>query len=270
MNLSAVTELVPSPILDTAADSFVAAKRHQDQNEFVFTENGHEFRYTYTDKKEFSFFFNAIQNGETRREGVPLELFNFDGGHDAIIDIGAHFGLYTVIFGVQNPDAEFVAFEPSSSNAAICEQQVAANGMDATVEQAAVSDHDGEAELALAETEQSGLNWFESSVSHSISPELETTKTETVPVRSIDSILDELDAEQPFVKIDAEGAEYQIMDELLERNGPIRGFVELHPDLINDGSAFEIILWLEENGFDHEIIKDRVPTRPGLFFEPSA
>jgi len=218
------------------------------------------------DHRQFSFFYNAIENGATRREKVSLDLFDFDDC-DLILDIGAHFGLYTIIFGVQNPDATIVAYEPNEYNKNTCQMQIKQNGLAAEVQQAAVSDEDGTATLALSDREVFGLNWFESSVGHRLSTSTSGGRTESVDVISIDTILDNYDANAPFIKIDAEGAEYEIMRTLLERPEPIRGFVELHPDFINDGSAFDIICWLDEHGKKYEIVKDHIPTRPGIYFE---
>lgn len=71
---------------------------------------------------------------------------------DVVLDVGAHIGLYALTAArAVGPTGRVVAFEPSSANRAILEQNIAENGYrNVEVVAAAVGDEPGKADLALS------------------------------------------------------------------------------------------------------------------------
>jgi FkbM family methyltransferase len=193
--------------------------------------------------------------------------------HDALIDVGAHFGLYSVILGVLNPELPLYSFEPSPYNAEICRENIEANHIDGEVFEAAVGRSNSRAQLNMRTRPGNGLQFFNSTIAHSIVTEKEDMKNDssvTVPTRALSSFCAEQGICHPFVKIDAEGAEHRIVNDLLNEADidGISGIVELHPDLIPDseGYAHEILFWFEQEGIDFECVKSHNPSRPAYYF----
>lgn len=124
-----------------------------------------------------------------------------------VIDLGGHrgyFGAYALTMGAKAVHS----FEPEPRNYDVLQRCVAsfrASGHDWTIENSAVADHDGDADLYL----------WEESYGHSLHSmgEGSTLAGTKVKVRSIAAVLQELDLEdrRTIAKVDVEGAECEVI-----------------------------------------------------------
>ena len=135
-----------------------------------------------------------------------------------VIDIGANYGLYTLAIAKKVGQSGLVyAFEPSSATASILSESVKENGFSQIIiEKKALSNETGEANLSI--NENSELN---SLVNRSGLNDL----SEKVTVTTLDNCMASFGWENiDFVKIDAEGAEENIINGglvFLDSNSPI-------------------------------------------------
>ena len=135
-----------------------------------------------------------------------------------VIDVGANFGLYTVLSAqAVSPTGRVYAFEPAESAFNLLEENVRLNGLAEVVEcyNLCIGASDGQTEFYLTEdTAFSGMAFTQRS------PLLRTKK---MPVRSIDSFLQEVGQSGiNALKIDVEGFEYAVLAGAMEtiRNSP--------------------------------------------------
>ena len=147
-----------------------------------------------------------------------------------VIDIGANYGLYTLNMANNvGPQGHVYAFEPATDTASILQMSIKLNNFkNVTTNQKALSHHEGE--MYLTKNEQSELNAL---VSESPTDEL----VEKVLVTSLDNFIDQINLTRiDFVKVDAEGAENDIIDgglRFLKSQSPIIQYE------INDGRSFK-------------------------------
>lgn len=136
-------------------------------------------------------------------------------GEGAALDVGANIGLTTVMIA-RHGTAPVYAFEPHAPTFACLEKTIAANGLSNV---RAVN-------LALGR-EAGTLPFFvdaDSSASHVVSPQAGGREGSiTVPLTTVDAFAASIDAPVSFIKIDAEGAEPDILAgaaETLARDRP--------------------------------------------------
>lgn len=121
------------------------------------------------------------------------------------IDIGANYGLFTLSMAkIVGPGGSIWAFEPASSTAALLCESIAINGFShVLIDQRALSDFAGTAQLSL--NENSELNEL-------VRNGASAGASETVTLISLDDAMQEYGwSDIEFVKIDAEGEEGAII-----------------------------------------------------------
>jgi FkbM family methyltransferase len=148
---------------------------------------------------------------------------------DTAIDVGAHYGVYSVLMAAKcGLSGHVVAFEPDPYAREILARNVALNPnlMPPVIESAACFDRVGEAVLfsrggnAQSSLVRSGVEFSDTLKSEEI----------TVATLTLDSYISRHDLVPQYVKIDAEGAEVRILKgarNLLAGNAEI--ICELHP-----------------------------------------
>jgi FkbM family methyltransferase len=141
------------------------------------------------------------------------------------VDAGAHMGDFSLLAAkVMGNQGRVIAFEPEPQNFGWLERSVELNGY-SCVEcfQVALSDTNGEGNLFIGK----GIGKHTLVQTHPHEQE-----TITVPVRTLDSVLNEIG--QPSIdvmKIDVEGAELRLLHGaagVLERNHPLKLFIDIH------------------------------------------
>lgn len=133
-----------------------------------------------------------------------------------VLDIGAHHGLYTILAARKvGPTGRVVAFEPSRRERRKLFLNLGLNGFtNVRVEHCALGRTDGEADFFLVDGAETGCN--------SLRPPNvdEPTRIVRVPVRTLDGRLRQRRIDHvDFIKMDAEGAELDILKGAVELLG---------------------------------------------------
>ena len=137
-------------------------------------------------------------------DAYRLEWFTSDLGDDPrAVDIGGHIGCFSLAFARQHPRARVETYEASPSTAAYTRRNMMINGFDdrVTVHQTAVSSSNGTLRFA-DNAGGSGLNGLTAP---------EGTPTIEVPCVAFVETLAQAGGPVDVVKIDTEGAEYEIV-----------------------------------------------------------
>ena len=166
---------------------------------------------------------------------------------DVIIDIGAHIGSFSVWAAQQAVSGHIFSFEPDPENYALLEENKNLNDLtNLSIFNSAVAEMRGQARLFTSDYHNMTHSFFEEGA-HDNS---------LVDTLSLTDILQEYGLKKVhYLKIDAEGAEYQIIlntpAEVLRRIDKI--FIEYH-DYLNHGYTYkDLIECLADNGFQTRI-----------------
>jgi FkbM family methyltransferase len=166
-----------------------------------------------------------------------------------IIDIGAHFGLFSVVSSqLTGSTGKIVCFEPTPGTYSVLIQTLKLNHCNNVIPvQAAVSDKEGTAIFYVSEIGGCNSN---SLVEKKTGKE---TKGYEVKLFTIDTITQEYLLNPGLIKIDAEGAEFDVLKGGLNTFQKFRPILilGLHPDFINQkGDSLEKI-WdlLQQAGY---------------------
>lgn len=165
---------------------------------------------------------------------------------DTVIDIGANFGSFAIVAARKvGPTGKVIAFEP---NPGVCQRlirNVTINRLgNVEVRNEAVGGEDGE--IVLLMQRRSSLTTTFTSIDQRVS---EGSRPITVKASAIASVLGSVGGSVALLKIDCEGAEYEIFDGLdRESLAPVRQItMELHA--VDGRSEREIVTKLENLGF---------------------
>jgi len=123
----------------------------------------------------------------------------------AILDVGAHSGMFVLWCRAINAEVPIFAFEPEPNNFSILKTHIAENHLKNVIaKQVAVSDSVGETQLQISDD----------SMNHALLVKLDTdAKTIKVQTTSLERILKQNHLSSvDLIKLDVEGAEYQILE----------------------------------------------------------
>ena len=175
--------------------------------------------------------------------------------NDRILDIGANIGYYTLLFAsIIGSKGHVFSFEPEPKNFKILESNVKLNNFhNTTLEKLAVSNQSGNIELYLSDE---GIG------QHRIHKSRFGKSSISVKMISIDDYFDNNFQKIDFIKIDVEGAEYDVlkgMKHILKNNSSIKILLEFNPiNLIEHGSdPKEFLDFLETHNFLLHIISEK-------------
>jgi FkbM family methyltransferase len=174
--------------------------------------------------------------------------------NDVVFDLGANVGYFTLVAAqLVRPSGRVVAVEPLPSNVAALRRNVELNKLEnVTVVEAAVSNSEGTASLALGDSDQSS----------SLILQRGATSIE-VPTVTIDGLVRSLDVEPSLIKMDVEGAELGVIEGGANTLSTARPTVlcELHTDRPSfslpvpsalDAMGYELC-WIEPAAYEQEI-----------------
>lgn len=257
--LARVGRAFPLSLVKVGLTPYVEFTKRMGSNYLTYSYDGAEFRFRYRDFYSFVYQYDCISGGVTRHEGIPLEVLDLGTEFDAILDVGAHFGTYSVILGVLNPGTRLYAFEPSSYNAEILGENVEINGIRGEVREELVSGSDERRKFF----EHRSAHMSHTAARPDDPDEYLPTYKDSV---AISSVFAEESITDAFLKIDAEGEEVEIITDLLTCADfdRISGILEIHPERI-PGSESEVLDLLEANGFTCSTIK-MWGKNPGYYF----
>lgn len=216
--------MLPGPGQKALKSGYVNITRFFDRNFETFEYEEKSYRMYYT-APTVGMIRNLVVDGEVTRERIPLSAIDAAKPVDAVIDVGAHIGLYSVLLQRLHSDAELYAFEPADDNRTVLTGLLDANGISGTISDEVVSGETGSITFHEHLDEQSE--------SHSTTAGDDFIAVEKTCIALSDlSKREEIDS--AFVKIDAEGEESAIIDDLMTTNlNYLEGIVELHPDKLD-------------------------------------
>jgi FkbM family methyltransferase len=171
------------------------------------------------------------------------KLYHQDlSGTPYIIDCGANIGLSVIYMKLQCPDAHILAFEPDESNFELLSKNIESFGF-----------KNVELRKEAVWKENTTLQFSnEGSMSSRIMEKGASTSREVRAIR----LRDALDRPIDFLKIDIEGAEFEVLKDIDGEMGGVRNlFIEYHGNFDQNGELAALFDLLCRNGF-HFYIKE--------------
>jgi FkbM family methyltransferase len=180
---------------------------------------------------------------------------------DFIIDIGAHIGLFSVCASqLIGPAGKVYAFEPAPLTYNILTETIAINQKDQIIiaRKEAIGEKDGTTFLNVSEIAGDNSNTIIEYKNENYRHDRDLHKVE-IKITSIDNFAEKVQLSRlDFIKIDAEGYEFQVLKggrQTLERYRPA-GILGIHPEAIkSNGDSLESIYELLQQ-LGYEIIHD--------------
>jgi len=173
---------------------------------------------------------------------------------DLVLDVGANVGQFASELRQGGFAGKIVSFEPLTQAHAELQQASEADPLWDVYPRCALGDHEGEVEINIAGNSQSSsiLPMLESH--RSAAPESSYKEKEVVAIKKLDSIAGHYlkAARSPFLKIDTQGFEWQVLDGAREVLPSIQGIlVELSLVPLYEGQHLwrDVIDRLEAEGF---------------------
>jgi len=193
---------------------------------------------------------DEILVGNYEREGYQFTQQFLQAGM-IVLDIGAHYGFYTVLASKKvGPGGRVIAFEPSLRERKRLLRHLRLNGCkNVQVEGLAVANCESEAEFFVVQGRDTGCNSLRPPM---VNEKIGVTRTSLI---SLDKYLQRNKINHlDFIKIDAEGAELEILkgaSELLQRKPRPVIYCEVYDSRTQPWGyrAKEIILYLLEHGY---------------------
>jgi len=210
----------------------------------------------YTNKEEFHILKDEIFNKEIYN--IDLNLKNGEKNDTPLIfDLGAHIGLSILYFKIKYPNSKIVAFEPNSNIFPILQENVECNGLEnVELHNIALGSKD---EVRTFYIDNSGADAFSTG---SFNKDAWNGEQKSTPISvKCEKLSKYISEEIDILKMDIEGAETEVLKELIEADKLkyIKNIlIEYHP--INNGNSRNIISLLNENGFETKTKADEYGT----------
>jgi FkbM family methyltransferase len=188
-------------------------------------------------------FRNPAEFLHTYREIYGHGIYDIPlGPAPLILDCGANIGIATLYLKQRHPDAEVIAFEPDATNFALLEANVGAAGFGGvTLRREAVWKADGAIRFSLDASMGSRIEDGATAGG----------RTQSVPAVRLRNLIDR---RVDFLKLDIEGAEYEVLKDIEGVLGHVRHlFLEYHGDFADGGRLAEIASILSRNGFAYYV-----------------
>jgi FkbM family methyltransferase len=184
--------------------------------------SGVQFKMYVTPRFEWHYLSNAYEPYTARLLGKMCERASL------FVDIGAHYGFFTLHAASLQPELKIIAAEPAESNFEILNRNIALNHLrNVQAHNVAISDGDGEEPFHVFEaSDNCGLH---------LHPQSRLLRTEMVQTRTIDALLSSAEVGPLVIKIDAEGHELALlagMKQTLQRFEDVALFVEFNPKML--------------------------------------
>ncbi len=202
--------------------------------------NFRKYHITYFSDLELDILLNEI----FKKEIYNIEL---ESKKPVIYDIGAHIGLATIYFKSRYPESTILCFEPNPNVIPLLEENIFQNNLNnIEIHNVAISNKDGYRDLYM---DSSGLGAFSTaSFIKDAWNGKQASKAINVKTERLTSYLDN---DVDLVKIDTEGEEEKILEDINKANlfSKIKNLIiEFHP--VGGRSSKRITSMLRENGYD--------------------
>lgn len=223
---------------------------------FLRLQLGYSFWYKFTGQKSFCALgqkFHAFSPAsflalfEEIYVGQPY-AFSAPHNDPVILDCGSNIGISVLFFKKIFPSARILAFEPDPATFALLQKNIDANTLPNVIaHQIALSDQDGEITFYNDPSSPGNLCM-------SIDPNRMSKASVTVPTKRLSSFIDR---EIDYAKIDVEGAEHMVMDDLISSGKLLRIkqlFIEYHHHIKdNEDRLGGMLKALEDHGFGYQL-----------------
>lgn len=157
-----------------------------------------------------------------------------------IIDCGGHIGLSAIYFKHQYPSASIVVFEPDKKNFELLQKNIQSQGYENVQLR-------GEA-VWIENTELTFIS--KASMSSKIGESRESNSVKVKACRLKELLTEELD----LLKMDIEGAEYEVLKDIRDRLYLIKNiFIEYHGTFAKQNELLDMLQWIVEAGFTYYI-----------------
>ncbi len=186
-------------------------------------------------------FVNATELLHGLKEIFVEEIYKQDlPANPYIIDCGANIGLSVIYLKHRYPDAEILAFEPDEGNFSLLETNIKNYGYEKV-----------HLHKEAVWTENTTLQFAgEGSMSSRIDT---TASVNTVAVKAV-RLKDYLNKPVDFLKIDIEGAEFEVMMDIADQLVLVKNlFLEYHGSFEQNGELNRLFLLIVEKGFSYYI-----------------
>ena len=176
---------------------------------------------------------------------IQLTLSNYLRPGDCVYDIGANFGLHTLLAGrLVGPRGEVHAFEPLPSNLQKLRRHVELNGLQHVIRVIPT---------AVSNSQRSTISFFsgadEAGVTASLRPRQGNEKEQEVANTRLDAYYKIFNSRVRLIKIDVEGAELEVL------RGARRLLIEQRPLLIIEVHAFAFPEFATTEGEFNDFLK---------------
>ena len=161
---------------------------------------------------------------------------------DCVIDIGAHIGAFTVFAAKQAAHGQIYAYEPYTENFELLKENILLNGLtNVHVFNLGVGGQNERAKLYVDTTNNAGHSMFNA-----------TDNSTEIQLTSLSSLFENNKLERcNFLKIDCEGAEYEILfsatEAILKKIDSIA--MEYHDGMYRKKDVNDMVALLSDNGF---------------------
>jgi FkbM family methyltransferase len=171
------------------------------------------------------------------------------------IDVGAHYGFYSLLIGSDNKNSKIIAFEPVPETFSLLVKNVELNELkNIQVYNLAISDRD--------ETKIFNITEASDSAGFYQHPLTSTIKTMEVKTIALDNFLKDLSGLPIVVKIDTEGHELHVLEgmrKIIEEVEDVRLVVEFNPSCLTSGGSQprSLLEKIDQLGFEIFFIDDQ-------------
>jgi FkbM family methyltransferase len=216
----------------------------------VVRPRGHDFELVLTPRFEHHFVQQCY-------EALTADLLvNILYGRTVFVDVGAHYGFFSLLCARRHPDLDVVALEPVFENRQLLQEGIERNGLTGSIEvvASAASDRMGTGRFFISEAADNC-----SFYPHPATSTLRTVQVDTV---TLDSILEgRPGAATAVIKIDTDGHEMKTLEglrETLDGDTDVRLIVELNPKMhrLAGHEPEDLLGELQRLGFETFLIDD--------------
>jgi len=177
---------------------------------------------------------------------------NYLKDNSVFVDVGAHYGYYSVLASKAKKNVEVVSIEPVEENFKILEKNIKLNNVEkSTIYNMAISDKNSIREFNVTEASDSAGFY-----NH---PLTKSKKKIQVKTRSLDSLLKNKKVD--FIKIDVEGHEISVlsgMKKTISDNKKLKILIEFNPKILENAGfkPEDLITKIEGYGFEVYLIDE--------------
>lgn len=181
-------------------------------------------------------------------------LLNLSKDGMVFVDIGAHYGFYTLLVGTRHRNSKVFAFEPAPENYEVLKKNVETNNLkNVEIYNLAVSEREEIKRFNI--TKDSGCCGF---YPHPLAKTLREIEVKTVV---LDSFLREIPKVPLIIKIDVEGHEIYVLEGMrgiIEDATDLMFFIEFNPDSLKSAGfqPEDLLEKIDQLGFDIYFIDD--------------